>query len=489
MAHALNRPILLQAALFCLLAIGIVGCGGDARQASQASEEAWVLIDDRGDPTPLPPTQEAAPSASQQPPRVGGVGTVVIPDIVVSRGSPHAVRETLDTSGAGSGIRQDEQVTAPVAPPGRAPVSGQERKVALLLPVGSASSEDRALALAMQNAARLAVSDLGSGAPTLRIHDTSLDAAAAAEEAIAAGAGLILGPLFASDVHQVAPLARNAGVPVIAFSNDPTVAQDFVYLIGVDPMQEFRHVIAYASLRGFREIDLIFPAEPYGWLAEDALVDMAATEPSVRIGSRIDYATDFDSVSQAAEKYVREQNVREQRAAEENDEEPSSLVNNLFGVSVVREPSRRALLIADSGSNLEVLAGYLDRSEGEALPIQYLGSSQWDTPEVLVNLALRGAWFAAPDPTYRNAFVRRYREAFDATPPPLAALSYDAVAIAGALAEFPGEDPFTRASIERADGFQGVTGIVRFLPNGTNERNLSILEIRRERIHVLEANS
>jgi hypothetical protein len=55
------------------------------------------------------------------------------------------------------------------------------------------------------------------------------------KQALADGNRLFLGPLLAEDVRAVAPVARRAGVPVIAFSNDVSVAGDGVYLMGFIP--------------------------------------------------------------------------------------------------------------------------------------------------------------------------------------------------------------------------------------------------------------
>src|SRR3546814_6769450 len=55
-------------------------------------------------------------------------------------------------------------------------------------------------------------------------YDTSKGAAAAARQALADGNKLIIGPLLSENVKIVSPIARNAGVPVITFSNDVSVA-------------------------------------------------------------------------------------------------------------------------------------------------------------------------------------------------------------------------------------------------------------------------
>src|SRR3546814_14915539 len=55
-------------------------------------------------------------------------------------------------------------------------------------------------------------------------YDTSKGAAAAARQALADGNKLIIGPLLSENVKIVSPIARNAGVPVITYSNDVSVA-------------------------------------------------------------------------------------------------------------------------------------------------------------------------------------------------------------------------------------------------------------------------
>ena len=52
-----------------------------------------------------------------------------------------------------------------------------------------------------------------------------------------AGAGIILGPLTSSETAAVAPVARQAGVAVLAFTNDPNQAQPGVYSVDGDKLR------------------------------------------------------------------------------------------------------------------------------------------------------------------------------------------------------------------------------------------------------------
>ncbi|MDP1575679.1 MAG: penicillin-binding protein activator, partial [Cypionkella sp.] len=78
-------------------------------------------------------------------------------------------------------------------------------QVALLVPAGSGQASDELLARSLQNAARMAISDLGGAARVdLRVYNTAgqpATAAAMATQAVADGAQVILGPVFAQEAN------------------------------------------------------------------------------------------------------------------------------------------------------------------------------------------------------------------------------------------------------------------------------------------------
>ena len=81
--------------------------------------------------------------------------------------------------------------------------------------------------------------------------------------------------------------------------------------------------------------------------------------------------------------------------------------------------------------------------------------------------ALIGGWFAAPAPSARTAFERRFNEVYGHPPPRLATLAYDAVALAALLASGEGEADFSADSVTDPSGFAGVDGIFRLRRDGT----------------------
>ncbi|MBN8898914.1 MAG: penicillin-binding protein activator, partial [Rhodospirillales bacterium] len=151
---------------------------------------------------------------------------------------------TLALAACGSGGSYGPAGTGPTVlgtPAANASAHGGSR-VAILLPLSGPRAD---LGQAMLQAAQLALPAPDS--PPLSVKDTRgtpEGAAAAAQQAMAEGVGIILGPLTSAETAAVAPIARNAGVPVLAFTNDPSQAQPGVWTLGITPGQQIRRLLA-----------------------------------------------------------------------------------------------------------------------------------------------------------------------------------------------------------------------------------------------------
>ena len=109
-------------------------------------------------------------------------------------------------------------------------------QVALLIPGGSETGSDSLLATNLENAARLAISDLNGVNIDLRIYNTGADpvqAAAVASRAVDNGAKIILGPLFAEAANAAGVAVASRNVNVLAFSNNPSIAGGNVFVLSL----------------------------------------------------------------------------------------------------------------------------------------------------------------------------------------------------------------------------------------------------------------
>src|ERR1700712_494550 len=149
------------------------------------------------------------------------------------------------------------------------PSDNERHRVALLAPL---TGPNAGVGTSISNAANLAVMDTGGKNIRVTMYDTAPGAAAAAQRAIAEGNTVILGPLLAEDVRTVAPIARAAKVPLIAFSNDTGVAGNGTFVMGYAPAQSIGRVVDYAKSKGVTKFAGLVPVGLYGQRSSTALL-------------------------------------------------------------------------------------------------------------------------------------------------------------------------------------------------------------------------
>ncbi len=142
------------------------------------------------------------------------------------------------------------------------------------------------------------------------------------------------------------------------------------------------------------------------------------------------------------------------------------------------------MLVPDGGDEIRNLAPLMAYYDIDNSKVRYLGSAQWNDPELSREPALHGGWFAAPSPQTRRAFEQRYRAVFGGPPAGLASLAYDAVSLAAVMARQPGGPAFDTQSLTQPSGFAGVDGLFRLMPDGSNQRGLAILRLTPHGIEI-----
>jgi ABC-type branched-subunit amino acid transport system substrate-binding protein len=328
-------------------------------------------------------------------------------------------------------------------PQGPLPQDRERSRVALLVPI---TGPNAGVGQSIANAANLAVLDTGGRGVRITTYDTGPGAAAAAARAIAEGNRLFLGPLLAEDVRAVQATARAAGVPVIAFSNDESVAGEGTYVMGFSPSQSIARVVAYAKSRGAMRFAGLVPTGQYGRTASTALIRAAEAA-----GGTVGSIQSFDRSPRAL-------NAAITRLGQDGQ-------------------GYDAVLIADSG-RIAIAAAPLIRRNGGA-DAHLLGTELWNTePSLAASAPMNGAWFASvPDATY-HGLVTKYRQRFGRAPYRLASLGYDAVLLTVRIArDWRAGTPFPARALLDPDGFSGVDGAFRFVRNGVAERALAVQQI------------
>ncbi|MET0365109.1 MAG: penicillin-binding protein activator [Sphingobium sp.] len=356
-------------------------------------------------------------------------------------------------------VPKPDRGTAPPPPPkgpdvvSTLPTDTERHRVALLVPMSGANA---GVGRSIANATTMALFDTRTERVRITTYDTAAagGVAAAVRKALSEGNRLILGPLTAEDVRAAAPITRSAGVPMLSFSNDVTVAAPGTFLMGYIPAQSVERVVAYARERGASQFAALVPKGVYGERAGSTFLTTVRAKGGTVV------------------------------AMESFDRSPGSIaaaVKRLQGAS-----DYDALLIADLG-RVAVQAAPVVRASGGA-KARILGTELWNTDQsITASPALRGAWFASVSDALYRQFSTKYRARYQAAPYRLASLGYDAVLLTVRVADTwkPGT-PFPANRLTDPDGFAGLDGVFRFRDNGVAERALEVSEVGAGAVSIVD---
>lgn len=322
------------------------------------------------------------------------------------------------------------------------PSDGMHR-VALLLPV---TGPDAEVGQSIANATALALADTKVTNIRMVTYDTGLGAAAATQRAIADGNKLILGPLRADNVIEVAEIARPAAVPIISFSNDVGVAGQNVFLLGHLPNQSIERVVLYAKSRGMNRFAGVVASNVYGQRAQSNITTAVRAAGGVLVG------------------------IQESNGTAASAEAAARRLAQMGAID--------AILVADSGRAAITTVPALRR--GGLRKAKILGTDLWNIDGTLAGSPpMYGAWFASVSDTLYTQYATKYRARFGKAPLRLSSLGYDSVLLVARVARDwrPGTR-FPVGQLTDPQGFIGVDGAFRFNANGLTDRMLEVQEIQ-----------
>lgn len=347
--------------------------------------------------------------------------------------------------------------------PGPTAGSGGKVQVALLIPSGSGKEQDEVFGLNLENAARLAIKDMSNVTIDLKVYRTGGDAttaAAMAKQAVDEGAQVILGPFYSEEANAAGAAVAASGVSVLAFSNNAAIAGGNVLVLGQTFDNTAKRLASYAVRSGKGKIMIVHDKNVAGELGKTAISNgITAAGGSVAGVSAYEYSQ-------------------------------NGIVDATRGiVEAAKATGANALfLTADTAGALPLLSQLLVENGIDRATVQFIGLTRWDIPAATTALpGVQGGWFALPDPGLQAQYQARYTAAYGSTPVAVSGLAYDGIAAIGALAASAGGGPISHAALTQPNGFAGVSGIFRFLPNGTNERGLAIAAIREGQVVVIDS--
>ena len=334
-------------------------------------------------------------------------------------------------------------------------------QVALLIP--KSYEETASIATSLEQAAQMAIADLGGIRIDLRVFDTAGNpeqAALVARQAVQEGAKIILGPLLAENAKAVGAAVADSGVNVLSFSNNASIAGNNVFVLGPTFNNTANRLVSYAASQGRTKAVIVHPRTLEGELGKAALENAAQSTPLEIV------------------------------AIEAFEFSQKGVIDSVARIkdSVLETQADTLFLTSNTARALPLLVQLLPEAGINPQDVQYIGLSRWDIPRQILELpGVQNGWFTSPSRQVSASFKTRFTKGYGSPPHQLAGLAYDGLAAIGALVRTGQKNAVTKTALTQASGFQGVSGVFRFLADGTNERALAIAKIERKKVVLIDA--
>ncbi len=280
-------------------------------------------------------------------------------------------------------------------------------------------------------------------------------AAAAAVDALSAGATVLIGPVTPSGAIAAARATVGSGTPLLLLTGDRSAAEPGVFAAGHAPQAAATRIIDYAHQQGVRVIAGVAPDDAAGRAAL-AGMQAAAQVRGIRVAGQA-------SVPAQANGDARRATL-------------ASALQSLEG--------NGALFLPFPAEALPTLNADLSAIMSGAAPL--LGGPEWDGANLASLPAFARSAYAGYDPRYTGSFRQRYQSAYGKPPARGAALVYDLTATVALAAQSARGAGLGNHDLTLAGGFQGVQGPFRLTRDGVAVRRYAIIGVRNGQLQIIE---
>ena len=359
-------------------------------------------------------------------------------------------------------------------------------KVAVMLPL---SGKFENLGQSLLDSLQLAVFDYKKFNIQLVIYDTkgtSFGAVNAMRDIANQNIKLAIGPVFSSSIKAVSGIVKENNIITFSLSNNEELINNpNLFLMGLSVTQQVERIISYSIEQGKNNFVAILPNNEYGSTIARNLKSIAGAKDGNVIN--IEYydanLADLDEkVNRIVNSYSIAQRVYDQyKEAKDNKEEDQEFI--------VEEEDKiypDAILIGQSGKALSKIKSLIDLYNVDERDLQIIGTSNFGDISSLEDKNLLGSWFVGPQTNKYDDFEKHYYRTYSKFPPKIASLAYDTLAVIGKVAHSDIDNDIAMNDFYlKTEGFKGIDGLFRFLPNGLVERKFSILQISQGEFEVI----
>jgi ABC-type branched-subunit amino acid transport system substrate-binding protein len=296
----------------------------------------------------------------------------------------------------------------------------------------------------------------------------------ATKELVSQNVDVILGPFFSSSLGDSSKIAQYKNIPLISFSSDMKEKKNGIYLMGFEPEKQISDITDYTIKKNYKRFAALLPDSKYG---KRVLRTYRKTlNKNKLLLNKIEL---YDQKTNNFEKHIQKLVGLDKNPQIEKDEETGENPIEDF------DPGFDVLLLIETGNKLREAVALLTYYGVDFNKIKLIGTGEWHIKNIGSEPGLIGAWFVAPNPKLWQNFKKKFYEFYDYEPIRLSSLAYDSlISVFSIVKKNDGIKELNYEDFQNSFGYTGIDGDFKFLSDGTVERKLSILEIRKNSFKV-----
>ena len=364
--------------------------------------------------------------------------------------------------------------------------SNRKIQIALFLPF---TGKNKELGLSIFNASTLSIfeNDLENKIELVLFDskDSPQDTQKAFKEIIDKKIKVVIGPIFSTSIMAIEKMARDNEITVISLSNNhellnKTNNRGGVFVGGILLESQIDKIVNYAIDRGKLNFAIIAPNNQFGKFTTDYLKKFVRARDGNFITSEF-YEANNNDIDRAAERIVNSFGLPAK--SKNRDTAYLSDYDRIYP---------QIILIPEAGKQLSKIVKSINKFNKDERDFQIIGTSQWDDASTLNDINLLGSWFSAPEGDKFRMFEKNYYRYFGKFPPRISSIAYDSVWAISKIAQNKTNlkltfSDFIEYNKNVKNGFDGIDGIFRFLPNGAVQRNLAILQVGNGKFETIDS--
>jgi len=288
---------------------------------------------------------------------------------------------------------------------------------------------------------------------------------------------IVIGPIFSNSVEAIEKLARQNKITVISLSNNQNLINKIdkeggVFISGILPEIQIEKIVNYAIGQGKLNFAIIAPSNQYGKTITELLKKFVRSKQGNFITSEF-YDNNSKDLDRVVERVINSFILPENLTKAKKDKD--------LVISDYDRIYPQVIMIPESGKIASKIISSIKKQNKEERDFQILGTSQWDDKSIF-DSNLINAWFPAPENEKFSDLENFYYSKYEKFPPRLASIVYDMIGLIAEITnrkqgQTPNLGDFINFKNGDKNGYQGVDGLFRFLPNGLTQRNLAVLKI------------